>query len=210
MSEKTLAKQSLQSKQSVKPSPPDSFFGKKTVCLVTGPTKGLGKSISLLFAERFPKGSLIILLSRNEQQLKEVQSEIKSLEGVNAVYAVFDQGKAEGTTNASMLKECLQNAEASVADFDQAVLINNAGTLEPLDYAQNLDDLEAATEFFRINQAGCVTLTATFLKKFASTRWKTVVNISSLAAIQPMKSWLLYCMGKWNSKNLALMVYTIY
>ncbi|XP_020379539.2 sepiapterin reductase [Rhincodon typus] len=49
-----------------------------------------------------------------------------------------------------------------------------------------------------LNFTSCMCLTAALLKAFPKREnfHRTVVNISSLCAIQPFKSWSLYCSGK--------------
>ena len=177
----------------------DSLVDKKTVCVITGPTRGLGKSIALLLAQKLPKGSLFILLSRNESLLVSVASKVKENNDINAVWAIFDQGSADGDSNENILRDSLSNAGVSPKEFEQAMLINNAGTLEPCEYVRDLGKLDELTHYFKVNLAGCMTLTASFLKVFGAVdvKIRTVVNISSLAGISPIKSWSPYCMGQY-------------
>ncbi|XP_005103160.1 sepiapterin reductase [Aplysia californica] len=176
----------------------DSIVNKKSVCIITGATKGLGKAITSNLAKELPKGSLFILLARSQDLLDRISSQVKENDGIESVSMPFDQSCADGETNKKMLQDALAKAGVAVSQYEQAILINNAGTLDHLDYSRNLDRLDVSTEYFKTNLSGCITLTATFLQVFRAPDVKTrvVVNISSLAAISPMKSWLLYCMAK--------------
>jgi len=50
-------------------------------------------------------------------------------------------------------------------------------------------------EYFRLNLISVLILNGLFVKNFTKTE-KTVVNISSLCAVQPFPSFSLYCTGK--------------
>ena len=148
-------------------------------------------------ANVLPKGSLFILIARNTDRLQEVSDQIKQCDGMNAVFHMYDQSKADGSANKKLFEDCLLKAGASQKDFEQFILINNAGTLEPLEFVRDLDQigLDKINDYFNINLSGCITLTSSFLRMFGSTQARVIVNISSIAAVMPMKSWLLYCMG---------------
>ena len=49
-----------------------SVFNKKTICVIVGASRGLGKTISIEFSKHF-KNSIIILLSRNVKELHETK-----------------------------------------------------------------------------------------------------------------------------------------
>lgn len=52
--------------------------------------------------------------------------------------------------------------------------------------------------YMSVNVSSCLCLTASFLQAFPqqSGLRRTVINISSLCALQPFPSWVLYCTGK--------------
>ncbi|KAI8792811.1 sepiapterin reductase-like [Biomphalaria glabrata] len=176
----------------------EPLLDKVSVCVITGPTRGLGRSIAQQFANKLPKGSLFILLSRNQILLDSISELILLKDGIRTVTGIFDQGSCDQNLYDNILEDCLKNAEADVTEFQQAILINNSGTLEPLDFVRNLDDVCTISNFFNTNLAGCVALTSKFMQLFnsPSIKSKIIVNISSLSAVQPMKSWALYCMAK--------------
>ena len=186
------------------------ILSKKSVCIITGASRGLGRSIAVLFSKQLPPGSLFILLSRNIDLLNQVASLIQENDGIRAVTAMFDQGSGDQSDFDNIIINCLSKAKVSSDEFDQSIIINNAGTLEPLEFIRDLDNIAVMANFFQTNLVGYLALTAKFLQLFKSsvTDLRVVVNISSLAAVTPIKSWNLYCMGeliftlKWNYGKL--------
>ncbi|XP_059168194.1 sepiapterin reductase-like [Physella acuta] len=176
----------------------DSLLNKVSVCVITGPTRGLGRSIAHQLASKLPKGSLFILLSRNQPLLNSAADLILENDGIRAVTGIFDQGSVDQNVYDHILQDCLHNAEADAGEFEQAILVNNAGSLEPIEFVKALDDVAAISTYFNSNVSGCIALTSKFLQIFNPTtvNSRVIINISSLGAISPMKSWLLYCMGK--------------
>ncbi|KAH9518375.1 hypothetical protein Btru_016572 [Bulinus truncatus] len=173
-----------------------SLLDKISVCVITGPTRGLGRSIAHQLSKSLPKGSLFILLSRNQPLLDSISDLVLLNEGIKAVTGIFDQSSCDQNMYDNIIEECLKHAAADISQFAQAILINNSGILEPLEFVRGLDNVNAIATYFNTNLSGCVALTAKFLQVFQLIKSRVVVNISSLAAIQPMKSWLLYCMAK--------------
>ncbi|RUS82239.1 hypothetical protein EGW08_010015 [Elysia chlorotica] len=174
------------------------LLSKKSVCIVTGATRGFGKSIALTFSKKLPPGSLFILLSRNSDLLNEVANLVQQRADIRAVAAVFDQSSNNQDHFNNIITDCMSNSEVSPTDFEQSLLINNAGSLEPLEFLRDLDNIADISNFFQTNLVGCVALTAKFLQLFKPSviNSRVIINISSLGAISPMKSWALYCMAK--------------
>ncbi|CAL1528802.1 unnamed protein product [Lymnaea stagnalis] len=176
----------------------DVLLNKVSVCVITGPTRGLGRSMAHQFSRKLPKGSLFILLSRNQPLLDSAADMVLENEGIRAVTGILDQQGSDQGVFDNILQDCLARAKADVAEFEQAILVNNAGSLEPLEFVRDLDNVNIISSYFNTNLTGCIALTSKFLQIFKSSILKSrvIINISSLAAISPMKSWLLYCMAK--------------
>lgn len=96
--------------------------------------------------------------------------------------------------------------------YDTAYLFNNAGLVGPIAYAQDLRrDWAAVRRAMDVNVSSFVYLTALFLEAFGPQRGRdlpsaspapsgkarasVIVNVSSLAAVQPFESWAMYCAG---------------
>lgn len=49
------------------------FWGKKTFCLITGASQGIGRTLAVAFSQRFSENSTIVLLARTERGLEETK-----------------------------------------------------------------------------------------------------------------------------------------
>ncbi|GFN92009.1 sepiapterin reductase [Plakobranchus ocellatus] len=175
-----------------------SLLSKKSVYVVTGASRGLGRTIVLELSKNVLPGSVFVLLARNDVLLNEVAALIRQGDKIRAVTAVFDQSSSNQDALNNLLNSCLLKAEVAPNEFEQAVLINNAGSLEPLEFVRDQDNIAEISAHFQMNLVGYLAITSKFLQLFKSTvvDSRVVVNISSLAAISPMKSWGPYCMAK--------------
>ncbi|XP_076470657.1 sepiapterin reductase-like [Babylonia areolata] len=175
------------------------MFSKKTICFVTGSSRGLGESIALKFACKLPPGSVIVLLARSKDDLDNVKKRLlQESPHVVAVALCFNQSSQDQEHFRAVFSQTLESVSAKVTDFQQAVLVNNAGTVKPVVFVRNLPDVRELTEYLNINVSGVIALTSEFLKFFPSLSGlsRVIINTSSLAAVQPFKSWAMYCSGK--------------
>lgn len=95
---------------------------KGKVCLVTGASQGIGKSIAIEFAKA---GCHVLLLARSKDKLQLAVNEIRQ-SGGKADSIVCD------ASNTELLRKEIQSAEAEFGSID--ILINNAGagTFKPM------------------------------------------------------------------------------
>ena len=77
-------------------------------------------------------------------------------------------------------------------EADRTMLFNNAGVLGKLEYIKDLTAKEIS-DAITTNLIGTLSLTSKVIKLFPKT---TIVNISSLAALQPFETWSLYATCK--------------
>jgi NAD(P)-dependent dehydrogenase (short-subunit alcohol dehydrogenase family) len=85
--------------------------------LITGGGRGIGRTIALVYAGA---GANVIVVSRTEEQVRQVQTEIESL-GVRGGAIVADVSDSD---------DVRRMAESALADFDRVdILVNNAGNL---------------------------------------------------------------------------------
>ncbi|XP_069111569.1 sepiapterin reductase-like [Argopecten irradians] len=177
----------------------NDMFSRKACVVITGASRGLGKSVAKIFASKFPSTSLFILLSRNVSNLDVVKSEILE-NNPNLTIAVkkFDQGNLDQTIYDTLFDSVFKEYNVTADDFEQSVIVHNAGTLgDNTKYASDLSDVQTVQANFDMNVSGMILLNSQFLKKFSnSSKGRSVVHISSLVAIQPVPSFSLYCTGK--------------
>ncbi|NWV23822.1 SPRE reductase, partial [Origma solitaria] len=122
-------------------------------------------------------------------------SDTGSRSGLRVQYVAADLGCEEGLrAAAAALRELLQDAS-----LGRLLLVNNAGSLGDVSKSfLDLTDLAEINAYFSFNVSSALSLTCTALRAFGVRPGcsRTVVNISSLCALQPFRSWALYCAGK--------------
>lgn len=87
----------------------------------------------------------------------------------------------------------------ATCNFDHALLVHNAGSLgnpKQLTNEFTSNDFEQLSGYFKLNVTSVIAMTGSFLKCFSHTPKKSIVNISSLAGITPMKGLNVYGAGK--------------
>lgn len=103
----------------------ESFQGK--VVLITGASKGIGKSIAQSFAQ---KGAKVVLLSRTQADLKSVQDDIKK-KGGEASYVVGD------VSDEQAMEKAIEFTTKTYGHLD--VICHNAGIYPP----KRLEEMDA-------------------------------------------------------------------
>ncbi|XP_068799949.1 sepiapterin reductase [Struthio camelus] len=166
------------------------------VCVLTGASRGFGRSLARLLAPRLGDGSVLLLLARSAAPLAELAAELRRGAAALRVECVpADLGTEEGLRRAARaLRELLPAAPAA-----RLLLINNAGSLGDISKSfVDLTDPDEVNSYFAFNVTSALCLTSTALKAFGKRPGvsRTVVNISSLCAVKPFKNWALYCSGK--------------
>uniref|UniRef100_A0A8V0ZD26 Sepiapterin reductase n=1 Tax=Gallus gallus TaxID=9031 RepID=A0A8V0ZD26_CHICK len=199
-------------------------------CVLTGASRGFGRSLARLLAPRLGPGSLLLLLARSEEALAQLAAELRdSCPGLRVECVASDLGSEEGLRRAvGAVRELLPGGPP-----DRLLLINNAGNattgigpqvlvqkkreqqesvVTPEDFAPgaegslgdisksflSLTDPNEINTYFAFNITSALCLTSSALQAFGMRPGcsRTVVNISSLCALQPFRSWALYCSGK--------------
>lgn len=179
-----------------------SGFG-RTVCVVTGASRGFGRTVARDVSPLLGPGSVLLLAARSGADLRSLQEELVGItagggggeEGGLCVECVAaDLGLQDGVD--SVVSAVRQHAGAQ---FDQLLLVNNAASLGDVSrYARSFTDMKDVDSYLSLNISSALCLTAAVLQAFPKRAGlkRTVVNISSLAAVKPIPSWVLYCGGK--------------
>ncbi|NOZ12443.1 MAG: SDR family NAD(P)-dependent oxidoreductase [Acidobacteria bacterium] len=157
-------------------------------CLLTGATRGIGRAIALELENCFGKNLCALLISRNAEKLQFVGNRLSG--DVRLLAADLSMPGPAGRKTASLL------SDLNPADFEQLILINNAGVLPPVGETGTLN-MEELEENIRINLTAPLILSDVFLH-WAGTapRQKLIINISSGAGRFPIVSWGAYCASK--------------
>ena len=168
-------------------------FSGKVFLLVTGASQGIGRQIAKTFASHLTDGSHILLLARSSEGLMETKKDLPKQ--VTIDIASIDLC----TASAEELTCIIQNSvgDKGVSNFDQAMIIHNAGSVGNIaEKTKDMSDLSVWHKYYDLNVFSPAILTSAFVKFFGSQTKIFVVNITSLCALQPMKSLGYYCSGK--------------
>ncbi|KAI8489852.1 hypothetical protein Bbelb_324820 [Branchiostoma belcheri] len=166
-----------------------------TFCVVTGASKGFGRAVAINLAEAVGDGSLIVITARGEGGLDETKKKIEAVAPHAQVKVVA--GDIAGTYSDALHTRICDIP--SPGSFKHAIIIHNAGSLGDVSkLTSELSDPKVITDYYQLNVSSVLCLNSTFFSATASvpTVRRTVVNVTSLCALQPFKSWSLYCGAK--------------
>ena len=174
--------------------------------VVTGASRGLGRAIAVAFNQQPASYIKTILLARSMDGLEETRKLILSGKQDNTQNDVtlhtVDMGDLES------LNQCIDNVFEDTTStgnqsvfLDRMVFINNAGSLGKLGPCMESTSLEEMKMAVDLNVTSAMWTSVRFAQ--AANQWHgsligetTIVNISSLAAIQPLPTMGIYSAGK--------------
>ncbi len=160
-----------------------SFDFKGKVALVTGASCGIGKATSLKLARA---GASLVICARNKEPLEATANNIREM-NVNVLACCADI-KVESSVIAAI--------EQAIATFGQIdILINCAGGNGVIKPILELSELDWQQDLSQ-NLMGVVRFCKATLPYMRKARYGRVVNISSIAGIQPSASYTPYCVAK--------------
>ncbi len=151
----------------------------KRIAIVTGPTSGIGLSIARRLAA---DGWLLVAIARDAARLAATglephRSVIVDLADVRAAAHVLD--------------------DLDLGDASHAVLVNNAGVIEPIGHFWELDPQGLAAALAVDVTTPLVLAGAFYRKLLAAPRCQgAIVQIGSGAANRPISGWSAYCTAK--------------
>ncbi|KAL9885714.1 sepiapterin reductase isoform 1-T4 [Glossina fuscipes fuscipes] len=173
-------------------------LNKKTYFLITGASRGIGRTMAIEIAKKLDAGSLVVLLARNEHDLnvtkKSIEDSVKA-DILVQTYAI-DLSKATCEDFKELLNDSIRKANATITNFERAFIVHNAGTVGDVSKrAREVGDTIAWTDYYHTNIFSAIALNVEFFKMFPKTS-KLVVNLSSKCGVEPFKSMSFYCSGK--------------
>jgi len=145
---------------------------KDKIAVITGAGRGIGRAISLCFAEQ---GARLILAARSEDQLKRVAGEIEQ-RGGKALVVPCDVSSARDTRH---LAEEVEKAYGSLH-----ILVNNAGISRRSKFLEYED--ETWLEVLRVNLFGAFLCTKALLPLIQKAGKGRILMIASTAAKNPV------------------------
>ena len=155
---------------------------KDRVAIVTGASRGIGKSIALLMAKN---GAKIVASARNQELLDALVAEINSFGG-EAIAVAGDVSKTEAANN------LIATAVESYGQVD--ILVNNAGiTKDGLILRMKDEDWDSVLD---INLKGAFICTRAAAKVMTKKRYGRIINISSVVGEMGNAGQANYCASK--------------
>ncbi|BBB31961.1 benzil reductase ((S)-benzoin forming) [Thermotomaculum hydrothermale] len=160
----------------------------KNLFIITGASRGIGKSIACALNKHFiNEDNTFLLIARSKDKLDEVK---KSLKG-DVLSLALDLADLDKVV--AVFEEELTRLDK---DFDRCVLINNAGIIKPIGFLGSLNP-EEIIKNLNVNLISAMLLTNSFLKVFGRLDCKKfVINNSSGAGRMPIVCWSAYCTSK--------------
>lgn len=150
---------------------------KGKTALVLASSQGLGKAIATAFVK---EGVNVVLASRNEEKLNEVQSELKNLQAGQVSYIQTD------ITQPDQIKQAVQHTMDTFGQLD--ILINNAGGPPAGTFEQITD--EQWQQSFELNLLSYVRMIREALPHLKKNGGK-IINIASSSIKEPIPGLLL-------------------
>jgi 3-oxoacyl-[acyl-carrier protein] reductase len=154
----------------------------KTI-LITGSSKGIGKSIAQLFAR---EGADLVLLARNADALEELSNFLRSEFNVNVIVCPVD------IRDHSALKSVFNDLLLKGIVID--VLVNNAGIMEDATLQVVKEDTVMKT--FETNVFGTIFASQLALKSFLRKRKGSIINLSSILGVNGSAGQSIYSSSK--------------
>ncbi|KAG8011781.1 Sepiapterin reductase [Nibea albiflora] len=166
------------------------------ICIITGASKGFGRALAHEVSHSLKAGSVLLLVARSESLLQELKLELQSFTEEQQIVVrcvAVDLSTREGVHETVMVAK-----QEAGNEMDHVLLINNAGALGDISQFASFTDLDKVNSYLTLNVSSALVLTAGMLQAFPcrpGLRW-SVVNLSSVFALQALPSWVLYCTGK--------------
>jgi NAD(P)-dependent dehydrogenase (short-subunit alcohol dehydrogenase family) len=143
------------------------------VAIVTGGGRGIGKAIARKFAEA---GARVVIASRKMENLQATADEFASLPG-KVVPIVCHVGRLD------QLEGLVRTTEAQLGPVD--ILVNNSATND-----------EMIDKMVEINVKSVLRLVRLTVPRMIERKSGCVINIASIAGLQPQEGGLLYSFTK--------------
>lgn len=161
----------------------NSFLLKNKVAIVTGASKGIGKSIAKAFGQQ---GAKLIIVSRKEEAVNETANEFQK-EGINAVGVATHMGDFE------QIKKLVNKTVETFGGID--IVVNNAA-INPV-FGPILEaDIPVFNKIMDVNVKGPLELCKLAYPFMKESGGGSIINISSIEGLTPGLGLGLYSISK--------------
>ncbi len=151
--------------------------------LITGASGGIGKCFAQKLAA---KNTNLIIVARSEDKLNALAQELQQQYKINVEVIVKDLSQI------SAPQEVFNDVQAKGLSVD--ILINNAGFGDYGEFVQT--DCDRQIQMIQLNNIAVVALTHKFLPQMRERGSGSIINVSSIAAYQPLPYISVYAASK--------------
>ncbi|CAF0828024.1 unnamed protein product [Didymodactylos carnosus] len=159
--------------------------------IVTGGSSGIGKSLVKLLLIR---GAKVTVLARNEQRLRDCESELKTISNNRLLCLSVDVSSSYENVEQVIHQACEKQGPVTI-------LINNAAIF----YAKTFDETTPRDfeQMIRINYLGVIFCTKACMKYMYEKGYGRIVLVSSQAGQLGIYGYTSYCATKFALRGLA-------
>lgn len=161
------------------------------VALITGGTRGLGYEIAKAYAQR---GANVVVASRKADACAAVAAELWEATGQRVLGIPAHVGR---------WSDCDRLVEAAYEEFGKVdILVNNAG-MSPLYPSLDAVTEELFDKVLAVNLKGPFRLASLVGTRMVAAGGGSIINVSSVAAVEPGAAEVPYAMAKAGLNNLT-------
>ncbi len=164
---------------------------KDKVTLITGPAKGMGRTVTLAFAK---EGARLVLAGRDTAAIEPVAAEARAM-GAEAIVVACDLTDGAQT-------EVL--AAAALKKFGRIdVLVNVAGGSGPIGKTGAETTTDEFNEIVELNMTGCFNTIHAVLPAMMEQRSGKIVNVGGTFGMRGRAGRLAYSASKWGLRGIT-------
>ncbi|XP_068915562.1 sepiapterin reductase-like [Tenebrio molitor] len=171
-------------------------FSKKAIVVVTGASRGIGRTIALEISRNLNQNSIIVLLARSEGDLEQTKNLIQEVDkSLTVITHAVDLATADVKTYEAILEKSTSAVDTTGIEF--GIIFHNAGTTGDVKQTTDLTSYRAWREHFDLNLFSAAALNSVFIRKVRPIAPQlVVVNITSMCGRVPFKNLAMYCSSK--------------
>jgi len=162
---------------------------KNKIILVTGGSKGIGRGISKVFLD---EGANVIICARNEEELKNVENELKNGAQISSLRADLTN-----TDDITLIKNYISEKYGKLD-----ILVNNASILGIISRIEEYPD-DLWNKVIDINLNAQFYITKALIPLLKKTGNGSIINVSSTVGRQGRANWGAYSVSKFGLEALT-------
>jgi NAD(P)-dependent dehydrogenase (short-subunit alcohol dehydrogenase family) len=163
----------------------------KKVAIITGPAKGMGRSVTLAFAK---EGVDLVLAGRDTKVIEPVAQEAQDL-GVQAIVVKCD------LTSSLDTERLAQSALEKFGRID--ILLNIAGGSGPIGKTAWETSTEEFNDIVQLNMTGCFNAMKAVMPSMIKHNYGKVINVGGTFGLRGRAGRMAYSASKWGLRGIT-------